>query len=111
MANRYLIACDSYTAASPIVTIVGGELVSEINDYRTYTNNLGQTVALIETPTGMLPAVVVTVPNTADAPTQPTITAAPAALADQAQSNVHPLSPQYNGSNDALAAEIAAIEA
>ena len=120
MANLYLIACDSYTNATPITTIVGGELVSAIKDYRTYTNNLGQTVALIETSEGMLPAIIVTPANTADSPTQPYVTAAPTALKDQDEVGIHPLSPQYPGqdkavvsgaeTDSALATEIAAIE-
>lgn len=82
-----------------------------------YTNKWGQTVAPQSTTTGMIPAFDatgatngVTVPNTADAPTQPVVSAANAALVDQDEAGIHPLSPQYVGSNAALAAEIAAIE-
>ena len=82
-----------------------------------YTNKWGQTVAPTATSTGMIPAFDstgatngITVPNTAGDPTKPVITAAPAALKDQDEAGIHPLSPQYNGTSPVLAAEIAAIE-
>ena len=85
-----------------------------------YTNKWGQTVATLATPSGMLPTFDitdtdmsgngVTVPNTADVPSVPLATARAVATVDQDEAGTHPLSPQYVGSNAALAAEIAAIE-
>lgn len=91
-----------------------------------YTNKWGQTVTTQSTTSGMLPTYVaagaevfdtnstdvggVSVPNTADLPNVPYATARAVATVDQDEAGIHPLSPQYNGSNAALAAEIAAIE-
>ena len=82
-----------------------------------YTNKWGQTVAPAATASGMSPAFDssgatngVTVPNTAYAPTQPVVSAAPEALKDQDEAGIHPLSPQYPDTNPVLEAEIAAIE-
>lgn len=85
-----------------------------------YTNKWGQTVVATATPSGMMPTWDpsdntlagngVTVPNTADAMNPPYATPRAILMVDQDEAGIHPLSPQYNGSNAALAAEIAAIE-
>ena len=104
MATKVLVLADTFTNAT---TITGGEVLAT---GATYVNRLGQTVLALNSTTGMLPASIITVPNTADANTAPLATARPVTTVDQDESGTHPLSPQYNGSNAALAAEIAAIE-
>ena len=116
-AKLKLVAAETFTNAT---TITGGVVVCDILDYTTYTNNLGQTVALIKTSEGMLPSIIVTPANTADAQSHPYSSARPTALVDQDEAGVHPLAPQYPGQGDAvvsgaatdsaLATEIAAIE-
>ena len=106
----YLLYVTGYTPASPITAVTGGVLVASDVTRGSYTNRLGQTVVTLATPNGMLPAITTSVPNPADAPTQPLLTAAPAALKDQDEAGIHPLAPQYPGSGDPLSDEIAAIE-
>ena len=97
MADKLkLIAAETFTNAT---TITGGVVVADILDYRTYTNALGQTVAVIETTSGLLPAIAVTVPNTATAQPAPKVDR----LADVAQPNkdgeATPFATQYEGSS------------
>ena len=101
MAKKlFLIAVEGYTPATPITAITGGVVVSEILDYRTYVNNLGQTVAAIETTSGLLPAIAITVPNTAAAQPVPYVTAAAVEQPDQ-NGLATPYAPQYAGSSGA----------
>ena len=112
--KRYLIAVDEaalapasstdgsiLVSASKITSAANGtgQFVAEITGMRTYKNNLGQTVAVIETPTGLLPAIAITVPNTADAQPAPVVDRA----ADVAQPNkdgeASPFAVQYEGSS------------
>jgi hypothetical protein len=97
MADKLkLIAAEAFTNAT---TIVGGVVIADILDYRTYVNNLGQTVAVIETTTGLLPAIKIDVPNTATAQPAPKVDRA----ADVAQPNkdgeASPFAVQYEGSS------------
>ena len=85
-----------------------------------YINKWGQTVDTESTTSGMLPTFDsadtaqsgngVAVPNTADTMNPPYATPRAILMVDQDEAGIHPLSPQYAGSNAALAAEIAAIE-
>ena len=56
-AKLILLAVETWNGSTGVT---GAVKVADILDFRTYTNELNETVSLIETPSGMLPAIAIT---------------------------------------------------
>ena len=96
-AKLILLAVETWNGTTGVT---GAVKVGDILNYRTYTNELNETVSLIETPSGMLPAIHITQsysPNVGSLPA-PKHTAADVATA-HATPTVDPLGDQYTGSS------------
>ncbi len=97
-AKLILLAVETWNSGTGATT--GAVKVADIVDYRTYVNDHGETVSLIETTSGMLPAIAITQSYSANVASLPAPehTAANVPTA-HATPTVDPLGDQYRGSS------------
>lgn len=96
-AKLILLAVETWNGSTGVT---GAVKVADILDFRTYTNELNETVSLIETPSGMLPAIAITQSYSSNVGSLP----APKHTAedvptDHSTPTVDPLGDQYTGSS------------